>query len=79
MAKDFWESFADELKREGERRPTGKGWKTLDELQAIFKRHRTNTGSMLMKGVRAGKLERFVGRTLRNGKLKTAAWYRPKP
>lgn len=76
--KDFWKGFADELRREGEVRPKGEGWQTLDELVTVIGIHRTNCGSLLMRGVKAGKLERFIGKVYRNGRLKTASWYRPK-
>ncbi len=75
---DFWKDFAQALRKQGEKRPVGAGWKTLDELVPIIGGHRTNVGHMLMGGVKAGIIERFVGLTLRDGKLKGATWYREK-
>ena len=75
---DFWNQFAEELKKEGEKRPTGKGWKTVEELSKIIKLHRSRVPGVMKKGIDRGKIEAFHGQIYRDKFLRKATWYRPK-
>lgn len=76
---DFWNSFSALLAKKDEKRPEGSGWKSLDELVKLYGHNRTNVAAKLGRGVSAGIIERFIGKTVREGRLQTTSWYRQTP
>jgi hypothetical protein len=75
---DFWSGFSVALSAKAEKRPTGQGWKSLDELTTLWGLFPTTAIKRAKAGVRAGLLERFEGQVVRDGRLVRAVWYRRK-
>ena len=74
----FWKEFSVALSTAKEVRPKGDRWKKIEELMEILGLNRSNTSRRLMIGTRDGKLERFSGYIIKNGRLVKAVWYRQK-
>ena len=77
-ADSFWGEFAVALATTSEKRPTGKGWKSMNEWIADSGHGRSATNSKLSQGVKIGLLERFEGTVQQDGRLVRAVWYRRK-
>ena len=74
----FWNEFATALATQAEKRPTGKGWRSMAEWVTESGHGRSATNSRLTQGVKIGLLERFEGTVQQDGRLVRAVWYRRK-
>lgn len=57
--------------------PTGGGWMTAKEFCKRSGCGEGKGGVALRQGMLSGKLEKFVGSQIANGKSRTQIWYRP--
>jgi len=73
-----WDAFAEALAAKPERRPEGAGWKERSELADALRLTDSRVSERLNAAVRLGKLERFEGLSVRDGRLSRTVWYRPK-
>ncbi len=75
---DFWNEFSTALSTRAEKRPTGKGWRSMEEWIAASGGCRSATNVKLSQGHKAGLLDKFEGTRLQDGRLVRAVWYRRK-
>lgn len=71
-----WAALLQEAVAETAKTPPGDGWLQFKELRAQWGFGDKRTYGLLAKLIEAGKVERFDGQALRNGRLSRATWYR---
>ena len=77
LEADCWDALFKDAVAETAKTPKGKGWLTLSQLCSKWGCGRCKAYKLVNSMIEAGKIERFDGNELRNGKLSRATWYRP--
>lgn len=72
----FWLDLAQAVLKQGEKRPTGKGWRTIPELAKVWKITPSNSSRLATRLTRDGVLEKFRGHTMRGSRVIRCVWYR---
>ena len=62
-----------------EKRPTGTGWIELDVIERKLGLSRQNVSAKMNQLANDGKMQRFEGNKLKDGKLVRCVWFRTKP